>query len=200
MLGFSARPWAALRGAAIASAGLFLTSAASAAEKGMPQLDFANPLTVAQVVWLAIIFFALYLLLDLWALPQVSVVLKDRAARIGADLEAARLAKAHADAAIAELTAATRKAQAEAQAAVTTAVEAAMADAATQAVAANARLDTLLAQAEQRIGAARAASVGALHEVAVTATADVVTRLAGFAPDAAVIENAVGLALAARAA
>ena len=166
----------------------------------MPQLDFANPLTVAQVVWLAIIFFALYLLLDRWALPQVSVVLKDRAARIEGDLEAARTAKANADAAVAELTAATRKAQAEAQAAVTGAVDAANAEAAARAVTTNARLDTLLADAEKRIDAARAASVGALHSVAVTTTTDVVARLTGFAPDAAVIENAVGRALAARAA
>jgi F-type H+-transporting ATPase subunit b len=166
----------------------------------MPQLDFANPLTVAQVVWLAIIFFALYLLLDRWALPQVSVVLKDRAARIEADLEAARGAKANADEAVSELTAAIRKAQADAQAAVTTAVDAATAEASTQSATANARLDTLLAQAEKRIDAARAASVGALQSVAVTTTADVVTRLTGFAPDAAVIENAVGRALAARAA
>jgi F-type H+-transporting ATPase subunit b len=166
----------------------------------MPQLDFANPLTIAQVVWLAIIFFALYLLLDLWALPQVSVVLKDRAARIEADLEAARAAKAHADTAVAELTAATRKAQADAQAAVTTAVEAATAEAATQSATANARLDALLAQAEKRIDAARAASVGALQAVAVTTTAEIVARLTGFAPDTAIVENAVGRALAARAA
>lgn len=166
----------------------------------MPQLDFANPLTVAQVVWLAIIFFALYLLLDLWALPQVSVVLKDRAARIEADLEAARIAKSNADLAVAELTAATRKAQAEAQAAVTAAVDAATAEATTQSATANARLDALLAEAEKRIDAARAASVGALQAVAITATTDVVTRLTGLAPDASVIENAVGRALSARAA
>ena len=184
------------------SALLILTSAAPAfaAEKGMPQLDFANPLTVAQIVWLAIIFFALYLLLDKWGLPKVAEVLKMRAARIEGDLDAARAAKAHADQAVHELTAATRSAQAEAQAEVAGAVDAAKAEATRQAATANARLDTLLADAEKRIDAARAASVGALRDVATTTTADVVSRLAGFTPDHATIEHAVDRALAARAA
>ena len=49
----------------------------------MPQLDFANPLTIAQIVWLAIIFFTLYLLLSRWALPQVAEVLEVRLRRSG---------------------------------------------------------------------------------------------------------------------
>lgn len=191
---------APLRPLALAAAGTVLTSAAHAAEKGMPQLDFANPLTIAQVVWLAIIFFALYLLLDRWGLPKVDQVLVARAARIQGDLDAARAAKSHADTAVAELTAATRKAQAEAQAEVAGAVDAAKTRAASQAVTANARLDTLLTDAEKRIDAARAASVGALHEVAMTTATEMVARLTGSHPDAGVIENAVGRALAARAA
>ena len=186
-------------GSALA-AGLTLASAAHAAEKGMPQLDFANPLTIAQVVWLAIIFAVLYLLLSRWGLPQVQHVLEMRAARIEGDLDAARSAKSNADAAVAELTAATRQAQSEAQSEVTGAVDAANAMAATEAVTANARLEALLAAAETRIDAARAASVGALHDVAVTTTADVVTRLTGITPDAGTIEHAVSRALTARAA
>lgn len=194
------------RVAALVAAGSFFlaTSAAFAAESAPkvlpPQIDFANPLTLSQVVWLGIIFFALYLLLARWALPQVSVVLEARAARIGADLDAARAAKASADAAVAELIAATKQAQAEAQAEVTGAVEAAKADAAAKAAIANERVERQLADAEKRINAARAASVGALHDVALSATADVVARLAGFTPDASVTEHAVDRALAARAA
>jgi F-type H+-transporting ATPase subunit b len=189
--------------ASLASAGMILlTSSAYAeeAQKGMPQLDFANPLTISQVVWLAIIFFALYLLLSRWALPQVESVLEARAGTIAADLDAARAAKAEADAAMAEMMAATHKAQADAQAQVTSAVDAAKAEAAAQAVVANAKLDAQLAAAEQRIATARAAALGALREVATTTTTDVVTRLAGFTPDTATIDGAVGRALAARAA
>ena len=187
----------------LASAGfVLLTSSAFAeeAKKGMPQLDVANPLTLYQVVWLAVIFLALYLLLSNWALPQVASVLETRAKTIAADLDAARTAKTLADTAQAEMMAATHKAQAEAQAEVTAAVDAAKAQAAQQAAAANADMEKRLSEAEARIAAARDASVGALREVSLAATADVVTRLAGFRPHQATIDNAVDRALAARAA
>ena len=79
------------------------------AAEGMPQLDFSNPLTSIQVVWGAIIFIVLYILLSRWALPQVGEVLDERAATIEADLEAARAPKAQADDGVTELTAATAR-------------------------------------------------------------------------------------------
>ena len=45
----------------------------------MPQLDFANPLTTSQVVWGAIIFVVLYVLLSRIGLPKVGA--GDRGAR-----------------------------------------------------------------------------------------------------------------------
>ena len=182
-------------------AGMGAASAALAAGEtkgGMPQLDFANPLTTAQVVWLAIIFVVLYLLLSRWALPQVGAVLEMRASRIQADLQAAHAAKASADAAVAELTAATREAQATAQAEINTAVTAANAAAAAQAATLNARLEKQLAEAEQRIAAARASAMGALRNVATDTASAVVTRLVGSAPAAGAVEQAVDAALAAR--
>lgn len=175
-------------------------AAAAAGEKkgGMPQLDFANPLTISQVVWLAIIFFVLYLLLSRWALPQVGAVLEMRANRIQADLQAAHAAKASADAAVAELTAATREAQATAQAEINTAVTAATQAAAAQAASLNARLEKQLAEADQRIAAARASAMGALRNVATDTASAVVTRLVGAAPASASVEQAVDAALAAR--
>jgi len=182
-------------------AGMGAASAALAAGEtkgGMPQLDFANPLTTAQVVWLAIIFVVLYLLLSRWALPQVGAVLEMRASRIQGDLQAAHAAKASADAAVAELTAATREAQATAQAEINTAVTAANAAAAAQAATLNARLEKQLAEAEQRIAAARASAMGALRNVATDTASAVVTRLVGSAPAAGAVEQAVDAALAAR--
>jgi F-type H+-transporting ATPase subunit b len=188
---------------ALASAGfLLLTSSAYAeeAKKGMPQLDLANPLTTSQVIWLAVIFLALYLLLSKWGLPQVATVLETRAKTIADDLDAARLAKTLADTAHTEMLTATHKAQAEAQAEVTAAVDAAKAQAARKAAEANADMERRLAQAEIRIASARDASVGALREVSLAATSDVVTRLAGFTPSQATIDHAVDHAIAARAA
>lgn len=191
-----------LTAAFLAGMGVLAAAQAAApaheAKGGMPQLDFANPLTTAQVVWLAIIFVVLYLLLSRWALPQVGAVLEQRANRIQGDLAAAQAAKASADAAVAELTAATRQAQATAQAEIAGAVASANQAAAAQSATLNARLDKQLAEAEQRIGAARAAAMGALRSVATDTAAAVVTRLVGTAPAGATVEQAVDAALAAR--
>ena len=181
---------------------ILLTSSAFAdeAKKGMPQLDFHNPLMISQVVWLAIIFAALYLLLSKWALPQVASVLAARASTIAADLDAARGAKQGADAAIIELTAATVAAQATARTEIASAVAAAKDAADAQAAILNTRLEAQLAAAEKQIDAARASAVGALRQVATEATAVVVNRLTGVTADPATVEQAVGAALAARAA
>jgi F-type H+-transporting ATPase subunit b len=164
----------------------------------MPQLDFHNILTISQVVWMALIFGAFYLLLSQWALPKVGTVLDDRAARITADLDTARLAKAEADAAVHEVHAATRKANADAQAAIAGALAQAKSEAAEQARTANERLNTQLEQAEQRIAAARVAAMGALRDVATETASAMVTRLTGQPADATSVRGAVGTALAAR--
>lgn len=184
------------RGAVLAAMLLFPTIAS--AKGGMPQLDFANPLTMAQVVWGAIIFVVMYLLLSRWALPQVSSLLEERATKIASDLEAARAAKVTADAAAAELSDATQRARAEAQAAINRAADKAKADAAAKAEELNARLDAQLEAAERRIESARASAVGAMRTVARETAETVVTRLTGMQVEPSVVDRAVGAALSAR--
>ena len=164
----------------------------------MPQLDFSNVLTISQVVWMALIFGALYYLLSRYALPQVATVLDERATRINHDLDSARLAKLQADAAVSELREATRRASTEGQAAIAEAVAKAKAEAAEQTRMANEQLETQLGEAEQRIAAARSAAMGALRDVAAETAQAVVTRLTGQAANPASIDEAVGAALAAR--
>jgi F-type H+-transporting ATPase subunit b len=67
----------------------------------MPQLDFSNPLMLSKLVWMLIIFGLLFYVLKTYALPQVAAVLDERAARIAADLNAARDAQAAGEAAMA---------------------------------------------------------------------------------------------------
>jgi len=158
---------------------------------GMPQLDFGNPLTIAQVVWLFVIFGTLVFLSSHYLLPPVARVLEDRRARIAADLDAARDARAEAETAEAAQRDATARARAEAQASIAAAMGAAQADAGRRADALAARLDTQIAEAEARIGAARDRAMGALREAATDATDALVRRLSGL-DERAAVEAAVG--------
>ncbi len=164
----------------------------------MPQLDFSNPLTIAQVVWMAIIFGLLYYLLARYALPQVGAVIDDRARRISSDLDSARAAKVQSDAAIAEITEAGRRANAEAQSAIANAIGKAKTEALEQSRIADERLTTQLAEAEHRIAEARNTAMGALREVAQSTASAVVARLTGQPADASAIEGAVGAVMAQR--
>jgi len=166
----------------------------------MPQLDFHNPLTIAQVVWMFVIFGVLYWMLAHYALPQVGHVVEARAARIEGDLDNARLAKLGADQAASEMEEAMRRASADAQAQVAAALNAAKAHAAEESRAADERLNARLAEAEGRIAEARRQALGALREVATDTATSLIARLTSHQPDAAQVSGAVDQALAARAA
>ncbi len=153
---------------------------------GMPQLDFANPLMLAQVIWLLIIFGVFYYILSHIALPRVASVLEERRSRIDGDLEAARAAKAEADAAVAAHQEATAKARQDSHAAITAASQSAQADAAEKAAALNARLNQQIASAEARINTARDAAMGALREVATDTANALLARLTGLRNEPAV--------------
>ncbi|PHK93580.1 F0F1 ATP synthase subunit B' [Pseudoroseomonas rhizosphaerae] len=161
-------------------------AAAEASGGGMPQLDFGNPLMLAQVVWLLIIFGVLYYMLANIALPRVASVLDERRNRIEGDLEAARAAKAEADAAMEAHQAATARARAESQAAIANAMQAAQAEAAARNAELNARLSQQIEAAEARINTARDAAMGALREVATDTANALVQRLTGIRNEAAV--------------
>ncbi|WP_233256002.1 F0F1 ATP synthase subunit B family protein [Falsiroseomonas bella] len=165
----------------------------------MPQLEFGNPLLIAQIVWLLIIFGLLYYVMANYALPRVERVLEDRRARIAADLHAAQQAKAEADAAMAAHRESTAKARAEAQAAIAAAMQQAQAEASARAEELNARLARQIDEAEKRIGAARDAAMGALRQVSLSTAETLVGKVGGRA-DRGALEAAVDRALAARAA
>ncbi len=181
----------------LSAAALPMLPAAAMAE-GMPQLDFSTPLTLSQVVWGAIIFVVLYILLSRTGLPMVASVLEERATKISKDLDEARLAKFSADAGMAEADQATAKARAESQAAISAALDDAKQAAAVQAEVLNARLEKQLQDAETQIARARTSAMSALRQVATETAATVVTRLTGTAPDAGRLDGAIGSALAAR--
>jgi F-type H+-transporting ATPase subunit b len=190
-----------LRLAALATLAMLPAAAAFAAEAehggGMPQLRFNDPMMVAQVVWLLIIFALLYVLMARVALPRMASVLDARRQRIEGDLQAARAAKDRADAALAEHRATTAKARAEAQAAVTAAVGQAQDAIAAKNEALNAKLAQQIEAAERQIAAARDAAMGALRQVSADTAEAVVARIIGGA-DRAAVNAAVDRAMAAR--
>ncbi|WP_284944911.1 F0F1 ATP synthase subunit B family protein [Acidisoma cladoniae] len=179
----------------------FLTPVAALAQEGggskMPQMDFKNPLTGSEVVWLVIIMVALYFILSRWALPAVGTVLADRAQGIEADLNAARIAKAQADAAIAELRDAIKSAREAAQSEINTAIETAKAEAAKDAAEVSAKLDAQLAQAETQIAAARASAMAAIRPVAQEVSSLLLARLTGAPANDALLGPGLDTALAA---
>lgn len=163
----------------------------------MPQMDFKNPLTVDQVWWMVVILVVLYFTLSRWGLPQIGKVLAHREATITADLEAARAAKAKADATVAALNRTMNDARNSAQAEIAQAVNAAKLKARETALAQQAALDAELEKSEAEITAARRAALAAIKPVAADTAAVILSRLTGKTPGAAELAPEIDSAYAA---
>ncbi|MCW8308312.1 F0F1 ATP synthase subunit B [Acidiphilium sp. PA] len=162
----------------------------------LPQMDFADPLTGAQVVWMAIIMLVLYFLMARWALPQIGGVIEKRVSHIANDLETARQAKAKAEHAVTELNLAIRNARESSQSAIADAVKAAKERARAQSAELNAKLDDQIEQAESDIKAAQAQAVAALAPVAREVTSSLLMRLTGEEVSAERIDRTLALVVA----
>jgi len=168
---------------------LALMPSAAMADGKLPQMDFADPLTGAQVVWMAVIMIVLYLLMSRWGLPQIGAVIEKRANQIAVDLDSARQAKAKAEHAVAELNLAIRNAREASQNAIAEAINAAKARAREQAAELNARLNAQIEQAEHEIDATRAQAIASLPPVAREVTVSLMLRLTGEHVDPAKIDR-----------
>lgn len=165
--------------ALLAVSGLGMMPSVAMAEGNMPQMDFANPLTSAQVVWMAIIMIVLYFLMSRWALPRLGSVMEARRDRIAGDLDTARQAKADAEHAVVELNLAIRNAREESQSTIAEAIAAAKQRVHAQSVDLNTQLDKQIARAETEIEAARQQAISALPVVARDVTTSLLQRLVG---------------------
>ena len=179
------------------TAALVLAPALALAGETMPQMNFQNPLPIDQVGWMVVIMLVLYFLLSRWALPQIGKVLEHRAATITGDLEAARSAKAEADAAVAALNKTMNDARSAAQAEIAEAVAKAKAQARANAVALQAALDAQLEASEAQISAAREAALAAIKPVAADTAAEILAKLTGQTPDTAALVPEIDAAYAA---
>jgi F-type H+-transporting ATPase subunit b len=146
-----------------------------------------DPVTFpSQLLWLAITFGALYLLMSKVALPRIGSILADRKARIDADLEAADVARRKTDAAIAAYEQALADARANAQAIAGESRDAITADINARRTAIEADLARKMAEAEARIAGTKEAALAHVDEIATETVQAVVAQLVGdTSPEAA---------------
>ncbi|KKB12315.1 hypothetical protein VE25_08035 [Devosia geojensis] len=140
----------------------------------------------SQLLWLAITFAALYLLMSKVALPQIGGILADRKARIDADLKAAEESRQKTDAAIAAYEEALASAKAKAQGIASESRDAIAADLAAKRAVVEADLSAKVGAAEASIAQTKSAALAHVDEIAAETAQAVVSQLVGEAsPEAA---------------
>jgi len=159
------------------AAGTLAAAPALAASGGMPQLNFHD--FPPQLVWLLIVFGALYLVLSKVALPKVGEVLQMRADRIKGDLDRAAALKSETDTIIAAYEKALTDARNNAAAvARETAASLAKISAERQGKV-SADLTARIKSAEANIAAARSKAMTEVQSSAAEIAAEAVKRLGG---------------------
>jgi F-type H+-transporting ATPase subunit b len=145
----------------------------------------------SQLLWLALIFVALYLLMSRIALPRVGSILEARRQRIKDDLAEAQRFKDASDAAIAahEKALAEARTRAQALANETRAKATAAADARRKEV--DAKLHARITEAEKEIAGTRSAALANVRSIAGEAAAAIVERLTGIEPATEEVGQAV---------
>lgn len=165
--------------AALAS-GLVAAVPALAAEgekAGLPQLDPA--VFSPQLIWLAITFLLLYLLMSRLALPRIASVLATRQQKIEGDLARAERVKAEAEKVLADYEKAMTDARVKAQALTGQAAADVAAELAKREAAFAAELNARTAEAEKRINATKDAALAETRSVAAELTQSIVRKVAG---------------------
>jgi F-type H+-transporting ATPase subunit b len=167
------------------------TEAVPPGEHGGGFPPFQSHTFASQLVWLAIFFVLLYVLMAKWALPQVGAVIENRRKRIDADVAEAGRLKQESDAAVAayEKALADARARAQAIASETREKQAAEADASRKRL--EDALNVKLADAEKTIAATKEAAMANVRGIAEEAATAIVERLIGAAPSGEAVAEAV---------
>jgi F-type H+-transporting ATPase subunit b len=140
----------------------------------------------SQLLWLAITFGALYLLMSKLALPRIGGILENRKTLIDTDLAAADADRQKTDAAIAAYEKALAEAKAKAQGIANQTREAIQADLSAKRSAAEADLTAKVSAAEARIAETKAEALTHVDEIAAETAQAVVGQLVGDVPPASV--------------
>ncbi|MGV9005121.1 MAG: hypothetical protein ACOH1H_00125 [Brevundimonas sp.] len=156
---------------------------------GLPQFEFQH--WFGQIVWLVVLFIALYLLISRVFTPRIRGVIAQRATTIATAVETARQvqteAAAQAETAKAEVAAARASSRALATAAKTRVTE----EADRRGAAEEAVVSARIAEAETAIGKTRDAAMANVTTIAADTAAAIVERLTGTSAGAGEIAAAV---------
>ncbi len=161
--------------------------------RGFPPFDATT--FASQLLWLAITFVALYLLMSRLALPRVSGIIAARQDKIADDLAQAERLKGETEAALAAYEKTLAKARSDAQTIAGQTRDRLMAEADKSRKVLEGKLNEKLAQAEKTIAATKSAAMANVRGIAVDAAAAIVERLVGAAPGEKAVADAVGEAL-----
>lgn len=162
----------------------------------MPQLVFAD--FAPQLVWLAITFTLLYLVMARVALPRIATTLEMRRDVIANDLDEAGRIKRQAEDALKAYEAALGEARSRAHAIAAETRVKLTADADREKAALQQALAKRSAAAEAEIAAAKTAAMANVRQVAAETAAAIVAKLLGVTPDSAALNAAIDQALAGR--
>lgn len=146
----------------------------------------------SQLVWLALSFVLLYVLMSRIALPRIGAIIAERSRRIADDLKAAQGLKEQSEAANAAYEKALADARARAQTIANATRERQAAEAQESQKHLEAQLHERLADADRSIAATRSAAMANVRTIAADTAAAIVERLIGKAPAAPEVAAAVG--------
>jgi F-type H+-transporting ATPase subunit b len=164
--------------------------AEEAKKGGLPQLDPHG--FTPQLVWLAITFILLYVLMSRVILPGIGRNLQQREDKIAGDLDRAQELQRQAQAASAAVDKAMADARGKAQATARETADAVGADIARRQQELGQRLGKQIGEAEQRIAQARQTALANVKTVATEAAIAAYERLAGNKADPAAADRHVG--------
>jgi F-type H+-transporting ATPase subunit b len=167
------------------------TEAPGGAHAKAPFPPFHAETFASQLVWLAIVFVAPYLLTSRVALPRVASILEARRDRIAGDLAEAQRLQAESDAALAAYEKSLTDARNRAQALANERRERQNAEAEAKRKALDAQLAAKLAEAERSIAATKTAAMSNVRGIAEGAAGAIVERLLGSAPSSDTVSAAV---------
>jgi len=165
------------------------SGAAAAAGSGMPQLNFHD--FAPQLVWLAITFVVLYLVMSKLAVPLISDTLDKRQAKIQNDLDAAEKASEDTRALVAAYEKRLADAREEARRLQRERNEADSAAATARLAELGDKLNARIDEAERRIAGQRAQVIDGLEDMAHDIAADVYSKLTGEPADGSALRAKV---------